>query len=67
MRGKELVLQQVLDTTAGLYGLSSNGSVWVYQGNKHGWSKLNMKVMSARELKAKRSAYSTRKHEEEPF
>ena len=64
---KELVMQQVLETRAGLYGLSSDGHVWVYQGSKHGWSKLNMKPMTYQALKIKRAASQRSRHEEEPF
>ena len=55
MAAKQLALQQLLETNKGMYGLATDGSVWVYQGAKHGWSKLNMSMMSAKELEAKYS------------
>lgn len=34
--------------THGLYAIDEDGDLWVYQGNKHGWSKLNMTRLNVR-------------------
>lgn len=67
MKAKVIVLQQIIETTAGLYALSKDGTVWVYQGRKHGWSKLNMTAMSDKALKDKMLSSRTNHDSDEPF
>ncbi len=52
----QLVVQQLVETQTGLYAVSKDGAVWVYQGNKYGWSKLNMTAMTTQALQDKRSS-----------
>lgn len=56
---KEIQLVQLIETNAGIYGLDKNGTAWVYQGHKNGWSKLNMKVMTEARVKQKFAKRST--------
>jgi hypothetical protein len=53
MKKKQIQIVQLIETQAGIYGLDTNGVVWVYQGHRYGWSPLNMKPMTATELKSK--------------
>jgi hypothetical protein len=52
---EQVKLLHFVETRAGLYGLCVDGSVWVYQGQKHGWSKLNMSKMTPKQLKKKQA------------
>lgn len=48
-----LKVRALYETRFGLYAVGDDGDVYVYQGKDHGWSKLNMRLMNTRELRAK--------------
>lgn len=67
---KEVRLIQLIETNAGIFGLDKNGIVWIYQGRKSGWSKVNMKVMTEARVKqkfARRSTLSPVFDDQQPF
>lgn len=53
MSKKKVKLTQILDTGKGLFGLTIEGDVVVYQGKHYGWSMLNMSGMSEKDAENK--------------